>query len=448
MLTIEDFPEDFHRIIFGSIDQLFKKDAKKIEIIDIENYLSRYKKYYKIFEVNNGIEYLEQAIELCNPETFEYNCNRIKKFTLLRKLEENGFSIKPIYDEDDENKLINFDKMTIGEIIDFYNSRISSIESTFIQVDEGSHISNGVDELLEELENNPVIGYDCGINALNYYLYGLRKKYYIFSAASGIGKTRYLIFSSLKLGFEQNIPTLFISTELPIDEIQTIMLAYIAKVEERKILTNTLNPDERQKVKEAKEKLKQSNIYISYLPDFDLQKLEHLIKKYILKQKIEFCIFDYIKESISAIEGLNKRIGQVEGWKGLMLTSERLKMLCEKFKVGIISATQLNGGAFAKDYESNQSLLAGAKGIANSVDVGAIIRPVKTKEVEAYDLELIPSEEENTYLMAIDVYKNRRGMSPFTVYLRTNLGKLYYKEIAVVKGGNIIKPPIVDFAKE
>jgi replicative DNA helicase len=291
------------------------------------------------------------------------------------------------------------------------------------------------------------MGKDCGINALNYYLFGLRKKYYLFSASSGFGKTRLLTYFGLQLGFKQQEPTLIISTELPVDEIQTMMLAYIANVEERKILTNNLTFNEKEKVKKARDELKQSKIYIVYIPDFTLDKIEHTIKKYILKEKIEYVIFDYIKESISMIEGINKKIGQIEGWKGLLLTSERLKMLVEKYNVGIYSATQLNAKAFAKESQSNQSLLAGATGIANSIDVGGIIRSVGDKEKEKYELDFIPSQEENAHIVALDIYKNRRGMSDFTVYLRSNLGKLFYQEIAVVKGGNIIKVPPVKFEK-
>lgn len=448
ILTKEDFPELFHRIIFQTIDYLYKKEVKKIDVVDIDGFLSKYKEQYKIFEANKGIEWLEESIELANIETFDYCCSRIKKFTLLRKLHEEGFNIKQLYDEENETKIKEFDNLRPEEIIDHYNKKINKIEGTIIQVKNGSHISQGVDGLLEELQNKPVMGYDLGINALNYYLYGARKKYYLFSAASGFGKTRLLVYFSLQLGYKQNVPVLLISTELPVDEIQTMMLAYIANVEERQILLNNLSYDERNRVKEAKEKLKKCNIHIVYLPDFTLDVVEHTIKKYILKDKIQYVIFDYIKESISSIEGLNKKIGQVEGWKGLMLTSERLKMLVEKYDVGIYSATQLNAKAFSKGVESNQSLLAGATAIANSVDVGAIIRSVSEKEREKFELDFSATTEENTHLVALDIYKNRRGLSDFTIYLRSNLGKLFYQEVLVVKGGNRIKIPKVNIEGE
>jgi len=445
ILTKEDFSETFHRIIFSTIDYLYKKEAKKIDIVDIDGFLSKYNSQYKIFEANKGIQYLNEAIDIANIETFNYSCSRVKKFTLLRQLNSEGFNIKELYDEENEGKIKEFDNLSPQDIIEHYNKKINKIEGSIIHVKNGSHISEGVDDLLEELQTKPVRGADIGLNALNYYLYGARKKYYLFSAASGFGKTRLLVYIALQIGYEQNFPTLIISTELPTDEIQTMILAYIANVEERKILLNTLDSNEKIRINEAKEKLKQSNIFIVYLPDFDLQTIEHLIKKYILQNKIEYVMFDYIKESISSIEGLNKRIGQVEGWKGLMLTSERLKMLVERYNVGIYSATQLNAKSFSKDVQSNQSLLAGATAIANSVDVGAIIRTVSEKEREKFELDFSPSKEGNTHLVALDIYKNRRGMSDFSIYLRSNLGKLYYEEVAIVKGGNIIKVPKVNF---
>lgn len=398
-------------------------------------FLANYKEQYKIFEQNNGLEYMNEAIDLCNMDLFDYHSKRIKKFTLLRSLKENNFIINEIYDEDNEKKLETFDNMELEDILNHYNKKIIDIERNIIHTDSGTHISDGIDDLLSELENSPVMGFDCGINSLNYYLYGLRKKYYLISASSGLGKTRMQVFFCLQLGYHQKEPVLFISTELPKDEIQTMMISYIANIEERKILMNDLTTEERKRKEKAKEELKQSNIYIIYEPDFDLEKIEHIIKRYILSKKIQFCFFDYIKESISMIEGINKRVGKIDGWKALNLFSQRLKMLVEKYGVGIMSATQIN-----KDGDT-----AGSRGIPNDVDVWCKLRSVTKDENEKFDFDLLGTNEE---ILVIEDKKNRRGMSDFNVYLKTNLGKLYYKEILVTKNDNPIKVPIVKFDNE
>ena len=428
LIAKEDFPENFHRIIFATIEYLYKKDAKKIDIIDIDNFLSKYTQQYKIFTENKGIEWLENAIDLANIETFDYNCTRVKKFTLLRKLQDDGFNIKEIYDEDNEGKLQQFDQMDIEEIVNHYTKKLISIESEYLQVKEGTHISHGIDDLITELESKPIMGFDCGINALNYYWFGLRKKYYLISANTGLGKTRIQAYFSLYLGYYLQIPNVFISTELPIDEIQTMLLSCLSGISERKIIMNQLTFEEKKKRDEAKDKLKDSKIDIVYCPDFTLEKIENIIKKYILNKKVEYIFFDYIKESISMLEGINKRVGKTDGWKALNLFSERLKMMVEKYNVGIMSATQLN----------KEGDTSGSGAIPNAVDIWAKLRIASEKEIEKYNLafEKLHEDEE---IMVLETKKNRKGMNDFNVFLLTNLGKLYYKEILVTKGGNIIK---------
>lgn len=435
-LNLEDFPQRFHKIIFGSIKQLYNKGTQKIDSTSIDCYLANYKEQYKIFEQNNGLEYLNEAIDLCNIDLFNYNAKRIKKFTLLRKLEEDNFNIAEVYNEKDEELLKQFDESEPDDLINHFTKKLIEIEKDIVNAESGSHISEGLDELITDLENNPVMGYNCGINALNYYLYGLRKKYYLFSARSGIGKTRLQVFFCLQLGYHQNIPCLFYSTELPKDEIQSMMIAYIANISERKILMNNLTPEERIKKNEAKEKLKKSNIYIIYEPDFNLEKVENTIKRYILSKKIGFVFFDYIKESISMIEGINKRVGKIDGWKALNLFSERLKALVEKYKVGIMSATQLN-----KDGSTS-----GSSAIPNSVDVWCEIRGSTKEEKEKFNLDF-EAFNENEEIITIENKKNRRGLKDFFVFLKTDLGKLYYKELSVAKNDNPIKVPTVKFTE-
>jgi replicative DNA helicase len=394
-----------------------------------------YKDQYKVFEKNKGTEYIDSAVELCNFDLFTYHAKRIRKFSILRDLESNGFDISLIYSETDEEKLKWFDETEPADLLNIYNRRLMEIERKIVNVESGSHIGDGTDALLESLESDPVQGYDTGINSLNYYLYGLRKKFYLFSARSGVGKTKLLSYLALQTGYYQKMPTLFISTEMPKDEIQTMMIAHIAGINERKILTQLkdLPQEEKQRVYEAKKKLKESNIFIIYMPDFDLEKVENTIKRYILNKKIEMVFLDYIKESVSMIEAMNKRVGDIEGWKRLNLFSERVKnLLVEKYKIGVISATQLN----------KQGDTAGSGSIPNSCDVWCRLRYANKEELEKYDLNNFFEDEE---IMVIENEKNRRGQRDWNVYLGVKLGELKFKELLVTKHDNVVNLPKIEF---
>ena len=72
-----------------------------------------------------------------------------------------------------------------------------------------------------------------------------------------------------------------------------------------------------------------------------------------------------------------------------------------------MSATQLNG-----DYQEadtpDQNLLRGAKAIADKIDFGSILLPVKPKDLEALEIILSANTFDKPNLK-LSVYKNRRG---------------------------------------
>jgi len=307
-------------------------------------------------------------------------------------------------------------------MVNHYSKKLVNIEADYLQVKEGMHISYMIDELMKELENKPIMGFDCGINTLNYYLFGLRKKYYLISASTGLGKTRLQAFFSLYLGYYLQIPNVFISTELTVDEIQTMMIAYLADIPERDILLGKLTYEQKQRRDIATKKIKDSLIDIVYVPDFTLEKIENIIKRYILNKDVEYVFFDYIKESISMIEEMTKKVGKVDGWKALNLFSERLKMMVEKYGVGIMTATQLN-----KDGDTS-----GSAAIPNAVDVWMKLRNPTSDEYTKHELALEIRHTDDR-IMALDIKKNRKGMNDFTIFMVTDMGKLSYREFLVVK---------------
>lgn len=83
-------------------------------------------------------------------------------------------------------------------------------------------------------------------------------------------------------------PTLFITTEQDITEIQTMMLAFIADVNEEHILQGKYEGDEEERIKTAIQILKNSKLYVKELPDFSLQDVEDVIKTAIREQGVSY----------------------------------------------------------------------------------------------------------------------------------------------------------------
>ena len=55
----DDFPEEFHKIVFGSIYNLHQLGAKEINENTVEDYLKERPKKLAIYKANDGNEYLK-----------------------------------------------------------------------------------------------------------------------------------------------------------------------------------------------------------------------------------------------------------------------------------------------------------------------------------------------------------------------------------------------------
>lgn len=182
----QDFPQEFHRILFGSIYNLHQLGVKQISIEDIEKYLEQRPKKYAIYKVNKGSEYLENIKEMCQLAAFDYYYNRMKKMTLLRMYNKNvGMDLSWLYDPDNildikkkEAQETWFDNTPINEIANVINDKIDEIKAKYVDNSEDGVIQagDGALALLERLKTNPEIGYPLYGRLVNAVHRGARLK--------------------------------------------------------------------------------------------------------------------------------------------------------------------------------------------------------------------------------------------------------------------------------
>jgi len=431
-LTEEDFPDQFHQIVFGTIFKLHELGAEKISMNSILDYLAARPKYEAIFIKQKGEEWLTKAVENAQTSSFDYYYNRVKKMTLLRAFDNFGFDVSEIYDPDNiidtkkrqlqEDQL---DNSTLEALAQRVQDKIDEIKATYVDDSwgEATQAGEGILELLDDLEKNPEVGVPLYGPLINTVTRGARlKKFYLRSAPTGVGKSRSMIADCCYIGCNRIYddvfgwikngvcePTLYITTEQELGEIQTMMLAFISNVNEEHILNGKYEGDERERVYEAGNILKNSPIYIEVLPDFSLQDVENKIKKNIRDHDVKYIFFDYIHTSLKILEEITRRSGGVKLREDtiLFMLSIRLKDLCNKYGIFIMSATQLNG-----DYQTSetpdQNLLRGAKAIADKIDAGMILLPTSSDDIENLAQILTNNAFEKPDLK-MSVYKNRRG---------------------------------------
>lgn len=463
-IEAEDFEEDFHNIVFSAIHNLYAQNISVIDAFAIDGFLSTYEKQYKIFNENNGIKYVESAKKLAEPANFEYHYNKLKKLSLLRYYRTSNVDITPIYDytatapEAQEEQKRKLDSYSIENIIDEIETSLvitprlkySSVEN------EGQLAGEGLLELIKQCQQTPEIGIPMQSNTMNNICRGARlKKFYLRSAPSGVGKTRLAIgdicsysipwfYSTdsndwVYTGFAE--PSLFITTELEIDEVQSMILAFVSGVPEDKILDGAIQGEEYERVTQAAQYIASSPLYIEYMAEFNIDDIANLIRKYKKERGVMYISFDYIHTSVKLLmqmADISKGM-KFQEYQVLYIFATQLKSLCNKLNVHIDSATQVNG-EYKNARIKDETLLRGSKAIADRIDVGMIAMQPTSEELKAIE----PIMNEGIRLqpnLIYHIYKVRRGkLSHIRLWMHADLSTCRTVDLFVTDNDNKLIP--------
>lgn len=430
-LSIDDFPESFHKIIYGAVYNLHIQGIENITRFEIDNALSEFPNQYRIYNDSNGIDYLEKIEELGQPENFDLHYMRVKKYSFLRSCQKRGIDITDIYDhsildvKESESQQERFNTTPLEDMVKHIESKVIEIQDEFLFDNEnkGSHMADNLREIVAEKMERP--SYGAGFSSALYTAAtrgARKKKVYMNSAPSGVGKSRFSISSMLAIcvpeiwdsKLKEWIKTgatgrcLYVGTELEEDEVKIPALCYIADVEEDKIQEARLTQDEKLRIEKAIGILEITPFWFEQLHDFDLADIEHVIVKNINKNNVEYVAHDYIHTSMKILTSMSK-LGLQEH-QILLQMSIRLKEIANKHNVFLLTATQLNGSYKEGDMDDNS--LSGAKSIAQKVDIGGIMLNPDSKDEDIIDAVMGGRDGSEGVFgmrpnMSINLYKNR-----------------------------------------
>ena len=428
-LQPSDFESRFERYIFIAILNSYTNGAQTLSEIDIDNYLMEHKDQYLLFQQNNGISYLQDALDMSTPENFEYYYNRIKKFNCLKDLKKSGFDISEFYEENELNPKqfeINqkFETLKPKDIFDGLKRRIYKVEGEYVEGDASvtTDISVGIDELLEKLKNSPDAGARFQGKYFNTVTRGARKgKYYLVSFPSGGGKTRLLLGEACYLAFPMRYSwetmewkitgnaerTLFIATEQAKEEIQTMVVAYLTGINEDVILYGHFTKEQQTIIEEAKEVIKKykDNLMIVQIPMPSVEIVKSVVRQNCIVNDIKNVFFDYIFSNPALLNEF--RDLKIREDVALLMLSTALKDLAVEQDVFMMSATQLNSSQDTNEKGiKNQNSIRGSKSIVDKADIamiGGLVPDDQRDQIAPYVAKYgMPTQ-------VYDVYKVRRG---------------------------------------
>lgn len=427
-----DFADPLHRMVYFTISNLYEEGHPKITGKLIDGYLAVRPKMYEYFQNRDGYAFINNAVEEALPTSFIPTVEKIKKLSLLRGMESVGMDVSFILDWQTKDKALFqsqndfLDQHNILEIGSIISDRIDDAIAKADSSATGTSSAQGGEGLMalfERLKEEPEMGSPLYGGLINTMTRGARLgKFYLRSAPTGGGKSRMMvadtvnfacdkIFDTKKWEWKENgvkEPALFITTELDIEETQTLELSFLSGIDEEKILDGSYSEKEEKVLVEAIRELETSPVWIEHIPDFSIAEIERIIRKQVRENEVKYASFDYIHMSMKFLQevatmsnGMKLREDQI-----LFMLSSKLKDLANELGIFIQSATQLNGN-WQEAEEINQNLLRGSKAIADRVDVGIITMKTRAIDEAIVDTFVQAGYPKPNYVLHF--YKIRRG---------------------------------------
>lgn len=435
-ITQTDFSDSFHRILFAAINNLSANGVENIDGVAVDEYLSHYETHHALFTKYRGVEFVDEAKQAAIADNCKYYIDQLKKFSLLRSFVEHGIDVSHYYDPKEietdkiEEKRKRLDDESITDIINHYRRNMLQVTAPFTCAESRDSKKAGAGGLEQKEKWKKSVAWGIGYSSayLTTALHGMRPKMFtIKSAGTGVGKTRTALadmayacspyYYDKERGSWMENPNgtkngaLYIGTEMELlEEIDPILWAYIADVPQDHIKYNAYEDDEEERVERAINILQnQSNIWLEYLPEYNVQALSDVIEEHVLNHNVKYIFFDYIHtttELISEFQEKAKARIAIREDQVLLELSTRLKQIAKDYNVCINTATQVNGN-FRDESARDQTIVAGAKAVINKADNAMIAMPPSTKELAKVQPILDRMECRNLPNLVYSVYKVR-----------------------------------------
>ncbi|MDE6409409.1 MAG: hypothetical protein K2K81_04075 [Muribaculaceae bacterium] len=431
-LGVDDFPERFHKILFGAIEHLAAQGLSSISVMDIDQFLVKYDVQYKIFNDNQGMAYVQKCLTMVDPAKFDYYYNLLKKCSLLGELYAQGFDVSSVLDVslvDPKKKAEQraaFDCMTLQDIMNAYEAKLIEVQQKFATDKRIVKKKAGDDimELIDSFSVAPAMGASFTSPKLTTMLLGQPLgTLFIDSSPSGGGKSRRQIAEAAHLSIPHffdnykkkwvntglNEGVLYISTELKLSEVQGILLGYVSGVGQLEIEGNRESLEERERVRKAAEYIKQANFHVLTTSSLGIDDLIKIIRQYKQLYNVRYVFYDYLSASAKMKASFARMTGtkNVRDDEVILEMCTQLKELANELNIHIHTSSQLNR-TWKKETDLDADNLRGAFSMVDLTD--ATYLTVKTRDIDESVIEAYLAKGFTTRPnMVTTIIKQRKG---------------------------------------
>lgn len=393
-----DFYDPSCQFFYNSFETMYKTFSQDFVENNINIFMSQDKKRNVEYKDYGGYKTIEKMMELSNIEDFKNYFNIVKKYSLLREYQRNGYPIQKIL----EHK--KFDLFTANDIYKMIKSKADTINTVISGGEESILLGKNSQSKIKQWIKKPSFGITFPWNYWNLFFRGFRKsKLIVEGMLSNEGKSRKMVALATHISLVEKKSVLIMTNEMSEEDIEACEIVTIMndpihknnfdfelnKTEEEIVLgryrsdttgqfiireldenENPILTDEEFEQKlfnestEYKNTLKvaewiekNTKIYFKEMREYADYDLEMEIRKHVLSKNVEYVMYDTLKGY------------RTDGWESIKQTATRLEELAKELNIGIYANFQLtDDSVYLEVFDFNSMNLANCKQIFHVLD--------------------------------------------------------------------------------
>ncbi len=386
-LRPKHFYRTAHQLIYESILNLYER-REPADLITVPGELKKKNE----LEATGGVGYLSELINFVpTAGNVEYYAHIIKDHAIKRAVLSSASEITGlVYEEPDIDQLLDRSEQLLYAVSqdrmhqDFVHAK-DILEVTFERLDELSKTRGA-------LRGTPT-----GMKTVDKMLSGLQKENLIILAARpSVGKSAFAINIAQHAAVDHGIGIAIFSLEMGRESIIDRMISAQGNIENWKISTGNLDPEDFEKYGIAAGELAEAPIYIDDTPGIGVMEMRTKARRLQLEHPLGLIVVDYLQ--LVRGRNLESRVQEVSE------ISQALKNLARELKVPVLALSQLSRAVEQRggDRRPQLSDLRDSGSIEQDADVVMFLyRPV---EEDRENYKLLISKHRNGATGELDLF--------------------------------------------
>ena len=457
-----DFSDNATKFFYDMFEMMYTTFSQTVEESKVNIFMSQDDERLRQYKRYKGWKTISSWIELADENDFKNYYNTIKKYSLVREYERNGYPVKRIVEHR------NFEKWTAQDIYRIIRSKADKINTIINANEESVDLTDGNTKQIEKLLISPDMGLSTPWTLLNEMFRGCRLgKVYFNGFRSNEGKSRNLMLLAAYISLVKGEKFLFISNEMDVDSLRNCLITTVINNDcfkelhgvditkcEREIVLGLYrdengefikrktdkdgnfiesvedyinrvrrDSEEFRKVEEVSnwiDRKKEGRLFFKDVgSDYSDEALEFEFRKHKMIYGIKYCGYDTLKSY------------KIEEWGVLKQTATKLKELMKELNMFCWAVFQLTDSSIYLDvFDLTSNEIANSKAIKHVVDALMLGAKIQKDDYNKYQYmpinddwgepHLCNLKEDKTYF-ALKIDKNRMGSKQYVPLFEINL---------------------------